>query len=331
MRSGTKLGLIGCGVWGRNLARVMARLGVLNWVTDLEPDSASQFAGDFGVASVSLNQMLAANDLDGIVVATPAATHDEMAVAGLAAGKHVYIEKPLSQSLDGAQATARAARAANRHVMTGHLLRYHPAFVALSKAFRDGAIGRLRHIHASRLVLPHQRNTNSVIFDLLPHDVSLVLALAQAEPHEIVCTGASLAASGFVDSLDASLTFTDGVTASLQCSRKNSFKEQRLVVSGSSGMLVFDDTRPWHHKLTLFQEIGMNGQSEPIMDSELGIGLPLLESEPLKSAMRAFVQVCETGLPALCDLDEALRVQSVLETLSLQCAEPEKRCEAVSH
>ena len=166
----TKIGLIGCGMWGQNLARNLAQLNVLAAVSDRYDDRAAEIATRFNNKNLDFDAILADPSIDGIVIATSAASHDKLAIAALQAGKHVYVEKPLSLTLVGATSIAEAAEKAGRQIMVGHLIRYHAAFCELQAQVSAGVIGQLRHIQANRLAMGRIRNTESVLFDLCPHD-----------------------------------------------------------------------------------------------------------------------------------------------------------------
>ena len=137
------IGLIGCGMWGRNLARNLAQLEVLASVADRHAKNATEFRLDFAAKTVDVDTLIQDQSIDGIVIATSAPSHDALAIAALAAGKHVYVEKPLALSLAGAKAIQDAAHSAKKQVMVGHLIRYHAAFLELQKQLADGAIGSL--------------------------------------------------------------------------------------------------------------------------------------------------------------------------------------------
>ena len=123
----TRIGLIGCGMWGRNLARNLAALGVLAGVADRYPDRAGDFAGEFGTSHVPVDELLAGHDLDGVVIASTAPTHAELACRALECGLHAYVEKPFALTLVEADRMAAAATRADKQLMVGHLIRYHDA------------------------------------------------------------------------------------------------------------------------------------------------------------------------------------------------------------
>ena len=311
----TKIGLIGCGMWGNNLARNLVQLEALVAVADRNAKAANDFASAFNVTAISVDAMIEHPNIDGIVIATGAASHDELALAGLIAAKHIYIEKPLSLSLTGAHAIRDAAKSAQRQVMVGHLIRYHAAFIELQERLSAGTIGSLCHVQANRLAMGRIRTTESVLFDLCPHDLSLILAIVGDLPNKIHCIGASHMTPGVVDFLTTFLGFDSGISAGMQTSWLSPFKEHRLTVTGSAGALVFDDTKPWPEKLTLFQDqMRLNGEHF-LIDRARPINLPLTQAEPLKSEMRAFIQSCHNNSPSPTDINEAVAVQQVLEAL----------------
>ena len=140
----SNIGLIGCGMWGRNLARNLSQLGVLADVADRAQTSAEEFAAQFDVTAKPIDALLRDADIIGIVLATSAPSHADLATRILDSGKHVFVEKPLALDLAGAEKIAAAAERNSRQVMVGHLIRYHAAFIELQAQVRAGAIGTLR-------------------------------------------------------------------------------------------------------------------------------------------------------------------------------------------
>ena len=310
-----KIGLIGCGMWGRNLARNLAQLDVLAAVADKYDDNAAEFAAQFSSQKRNYHDILADPTIDGVVIATSALSHDKLAIAALEAGKHVYVEKPLSLTLAGATNIANTAEKAGRQAMVGHLIRYHAAFCELQSQVDAGAIGTLRHIQANRLAMGRIRNTESVLFDLCPHDLSMILALAGSLPNKIHCAGSSHMTVGKVDYLSSFLGFENGLSAGMQTSWLSPLKEHRFTVTGTAGSMVFDDTKPWPEKLMLFQDtMRLNGEHF-IIDRASPVALPVAEAEPLKEEMQAFISCCQTGNAAASDIAEAMNVQIVLDQL----------------
>ena len=313
-----KIALIGCGMWGRNIARNLASLGALHAVCDHDHARASTFATQFDATALSLEAILSNSDISGVMIASNANTHKDLAIAAMNAGKHVYIEKPMALSLRDARAIHDCVDKTGCQVMVGHLIRYHPAFIALQDQLKSGAVGKLKHIQANRLAMGRIRNTESVLFDLCPHDLSLILALSETMPEKVICHGVSHITKGVVDILSTGLRFAGGLSAHMHTSWLSPYKEHRLTVTGETGSIVFDDTKPWSEKLTLYQDQITQSGSLFLIERASPLPLSVPESEPLKDEMRAFIALCDDGIIPPTSSQEALRVQQVLEEMQTQ-------------
>ena len=323
--------LIGAGLWGRHIARNLAGLGALKGICDHSHEQAAQIAASSGeaysgdtypVAVLSLDDILADPDIAGVAIATPAPSHHDIAIKALAAGKHIYVEKPLALSLAEATAIADAASAAGKHVMLGHLLRYHAAFIALDAAVAAGQIGALTHIRASRLAPGRIRATESALYDLCPHDLAMIHRLMRgAEPTHISCQMICHITPGVDDIVTADMGFANGVSASIQANWMNPVKVHNLTVIGDEAALVFDDTKPWEAKLTRYPMRIIRHDSAPDLERGEAVPIPITASEPLKDEMRAFLTMIETNTPPPSDIAEALYVQRLLERMENSTAQ----------
>ena len=160
--------------------------------------------------------------------------------------------------------------------------------------------------------------SESALFDLCPHDISMILGLVKQKPLSIKCQSASHITSFGGDIVSSSLKFSNGITAMMHTSWYSPYKEHRFVVIGDSGSIVFDDTQPLHKKLSHYKDkltdLGKTIKIERIDP----VFLPVRDGEPLKNEISAFIQVCETGKPAITDMEEALGVQQILSDMNLQ-------------
>lgn len=310
-----QISVVGCGMWGRNIARNCASLGLLHSVVDSNKERADEFAASFSCQALDFDAVCADKNIAGVMISASAAAHEALATAALQAGKHVFIEKPMALSLAAAKNINAAAIQNGREVMVGHLIRYHPVFQELLRQVENGAIGKLRHIQANRLAMGRIRNTESALFDLCPHDLSLILALTGCQPESVRCHGAAHITPGVADMLATGLGFANGITAGMNTSWLSPIKEHRLTVTGQSGSLVFDDTKPWSEKLTLFSDHIAQSGSLFVVERASPNYLPVTEDEPLKQEVRAFAQTCQTGMPALTNGAEGVAVQQVLEKM----------------
>ena len=238
------IALIGCGYWGKNLARVLHELDVLAVICDTDKAADDQAAA-FQVPRVaSVDRVLADDDVSAVVIATPAATHFAIVRAALEAGRDVFVEKPLALELSDAEQLKVLAEQSARILMVGHLLLYHPGFVRLKEIADQGVLGRLQYIYAHRLNLGKIRTEENILWSFAPHDISMILSLARAMPKEVRATGHCYLHGEIADITTTQLEFANGLRAHIFVSWLHPFKEQKLVVVGDEGMAVFDDTRP---------------------------------------------------------------------------------------
>jgi predicted dehydrogenase len=319
----TRIAVIGCGAWGRNLIRTCAELNVLGAVIDTDPAAAAREAAAWNVPAPSLDQALNDARLDAMVIAAPAPQHAALCRLALDHGKDVFVEKPLASDLAEAEALAAYVARSDRVFMVGHLLRYHPAFEALAAIVARGEIGALRYITASRLSLGRVRTHENAFLSLSPHDVSMILALAGAAPITVEATGGVFVTPGVADEVHADLVFpslqhSGGLHAHIAASWLSPFKEQKLVVVGETGALVFDDVRPWPEKLMRRDQTVTQAGSGPVASGGEPRFIALPVEAPLTREIRHFVQCCQTRHAPVTGIDEGVRVQRVIEQVQTQ-------------
>ncbi len=323
--SSERVAVLGCGYWGKNIVRTLAELGALEAIVDTDPQIAANLSHSFGVRSATFESALFDPKVTAVAIAAPAKLHFKLAMKALAAGKHVFVEKPIALEVTEAERLMQAARAASRVLMVGHLLHYHPGYQALREIVRSGQLGRLHYIYSNRLSLGKFRNDEDVLWSFAPHDVSMVLDLAGEEPEGVVATGVPLLRPRISDTCHLHLTFPSGLRAHIFVSWFHPFKEQRLTVVGERGAVVFDDVAPLDRKLIYFPySIERQGEA-PAPCARGSVPIAVRAGEPLKAEMQHFLECCRTGTTPHTDSAEGLRVLSVLKRGS---AAGEARCEA---
>lgn len=307
---------IGCGYWGRNLARNFHELGVLAGIVDGNPETAREQAGLYGVETCGLEACLADPQIGAIALATPAATHAALAQKALEAGKHVLVEKPLALTLKDAEAVIATAERCGKVLMVGHLLHYHPLFEALRGIVEQGQFGKLKRISSTRLSLGKLRTEEDVLWSFAPHDIAMVLALAGREPLNVLATGQSLVSQAFsdpalADRASLELDLGDGLLADITVSWWHPFKEQRLIVIGEKAMAVFEDSQPdWSRKLAVYEHgLDENGPA-PVKTEPAYVEIP--QDQPLRLECQHFIDCIKKGRTPLSDGHEGRRVLSVL-------------------
>jgi predicted dehydrogenase len=323
----TTVGVVGLGYWGPNLARNFDRLpdAELAWLCDASEDALERGAAAFPSArtTTELDDLLADDALDAILIATPVPTHAELATRVLAAGKHCFVEKPLGRSEQEAEAVVEAARAANRVLMVGHLLEYHPGVDRLAELVQSGELGDLRYIYSNRLNLGKHRQDENALWSLGAHDVSVILRLADEEPFECTAVGESYVKPGVEDVVFAFMRFESGLTAHMHLSWLDPHKERRFTVVGSKRMATFDDME-LERKLTVYDkgfDESYSSYGEYIARSGDVFSPRVSNEEPLRIECRHFLDCVRDGAEPRSGGESALRVVRVLERLQRSLVE----------
>jgi UDP-2-acetamido-3-amino-2,3-dideoxy-glucuronate N-acetyltransferase len=308
-----RVAAVGCGYWGKNLVRNFHDLGALAAVVDSDARVSTEFSARFGVAARSWSEILADQQIDAVVVATPAATHARYCLEALAAGKHVFVEKPLALNVAEAEDMVARAEQSGRILMVGHLLQYHPAFLKLKEVVADGRLGRIQYIYSNRLNLGKIRREENVFWSFAPHDISMILALADEMPERIFAIGACYLHKTIADTTMTYLVFASGINAHIFVSWLHPFKEQKLILVGDRGMATFDDGQPWPRKLCLFPHTIRWRSGLPEPEKAQAEPIALDEAEPLRLECQHFLGCLTNGARARTDGMEGLRVLRVLE------------------
>jgi len=327
------IAVIGAGYWGKNLVRNFSQLGVLKTVCDAEPHTREQIVKDYPdvAATDNFTSVLGDKDIQGVVIAAPAAQHFQLAQAALLAEKHVFVEKPLSLTYEDGEALVRFAAECGKILFVGHILNYHPAVIRLKAMVNEGTIGRVRYIYSRRLSLGKIRREENILWSFAPHDISVILGLVGEDPVYVDSVGSNFLHARIADVTMTNLKFPSGIGAHIFVSWLNPFKEQRLIVVGSDGMLVFDDTLPIEEKLLLYPHTinWKDGAPVPVKADSQAIDLSQIWEEPLKAECRAFLKAMETGQPPITSGEEGLRVLRILEISQRSLEEKEKAADQV--
>jgi len=307
-----KIAVVGAGYWGRNLVRNFAALGGLGAIVDPRPDIAGPLSQQFGAPVLDLDAALMAPEIAGLAVAAPAETHADIALAAFAAGKHVYVEKPMALTVADAERMLAASDKAGRALMVGHLLQYHPAFVTLLARVRAGDLGELRTAYSHRLSLGKTRLEENVLWSFAPHDVSMLLALFDAEPVRVSGAGGAFLTPGVEDEYRLDMRFANGARAHVFSSWMHPFKEHRLVVAGDKAMAVFEDSAKEGEKLRLYRHSFDKTRRPPEPAKAELEPIPFPKDEPLQQECAHFLECIATGKRPRTDGAEGLRVLRVL-------------------
>jgi predicted dehydrogenase len=316
-----RIGVVGLGYWGPNLARNFDGLPgcELSWVCDASEEARERLAPSLRDTRVTgdLDDLLRDPQLDAVALATPVPTHAELAVRVLEAGKHCFVEKPLAERVADAERAVEAARTAERVLMVGHLLEYHPGVLRLKEISDSGELGNIRYIYSNRLNLGVLREEENALWSLGAHDVSVLLALAGEEPCDVEARGESYMQPGIEDVVFCFLRFPSGLAAHLHLSWLDPHKERRFTVVGSRRMATFDDME-LERKVTVYdkgfdERAGSYGEYITRSGDTWSPRTP--NTEPLRAECEHFVACVRDGATPRSDGKSGLRVVRVLEAL----------------
>jgi len=309
------ISVIGCGYWGKNLIRNFYELNELSSVCDTSEELAGNFAKKYEVAALTFDEVLSSN-CKGVVIALPAFLHSEYAIKALEAGKHVYVEKPLAMNLEEADKMIVAANLNKRKLMVGHLLQYHPIFQKIKELCFGGEIGNINYIYSNRLSLGKVRSEEDVLWSFAPHDISMILSICNSEIKTIYCHSSKKLQNDISDSIICNMSFQNGLEAHIFCSWMNPFKEHKLVIVGTEGMIVFDDTLEWNKKLCLYRHVIDTTLSPPAIEKSEPDYVTVDEKEPLKEECSHFIDVVNNDIEPFTDGNEGKRVLNALNMAS---------------
>ncbi|MBV8522175.1 MAG: Gfo/Idh/MocA family oxidoreductase [Acetobacteraceae bacterium] len=242
--SGLDLAIVGCGYWGAKHVRVLSTANGVRTITLIEPNIAliRKLRRAFPAATICDGLEEALAHVDAVVIATPPQSHAELALTALRAGKHVLVEKPLATSLRQAQLVVEQARRSSAVLMVGHTFQFNPALRELRRRMRAGELGQIHYAHCARLNLGLYRSDVNVIWDLAPHDISILNFLLNSTPAAVGAWGASLTFGGVEDVAHIRLEYEDpSVTGYVHLSWLHPRKTRTVTVVGSKKMAVYDD------------------------------------------------------------------------------------------
>ena len=321
MTAPVRVGVVGLGYWGPNLARNVDRIpdAELAWCCDERAVARERLAAVHPHARFTgrLDDLLEDDALDAVVLATPVATHAALAVRVLEAGKHCLVEKPLAQSVADAERAVAAARANGSLLMVGHLLEYHPGVRKLKEIADAGELGEIHYIYSNRLNLGQLRADENALWSLGAHDIAVILLLAGEDPYELHAHGECYMRDDVEDVVFAFLRFPSGRAAHLHLSWLDPHKERRFTVVGSQRMATFDDM-DLERKVTVYDKgFDQSGTTYGEYITRAGdIYSPRVSNaEPLRLEVEHFVECVRSGATPRSDGESGLRVVRVLERL----------------
>ena len=308
--------MVGAGNWGKNHIRVLNELGVLGGIVDKDESKLEYFGELYEKVELfsSLNSALSSL-FDGYVVSTPAETHFDITRKIIENGHHVLVEKPLAMTVQDAEALKELASSKNVNLMVGHLLLFHPAILRIKRLINEKRIGKLQYIYSNRLNLGTVRTEENILWSFAPHDISVFQFLVGAFPSSLICEGGVFLQSEVHDTTMTVLKYPGNVVGHIFVNWLHPFKEHRLVVIGSKGMISFEDSSEekalylYNKKIDLVKgsPVVQDGNREKI-DYELKM--------PLTEELRYFVHHLNGDPLKVANVEHGIEVLRILETAS---------------
>lgn len=302
-----KIAVIGCGVWGRNIVRNFYNLNVLDIVCDLDESNLQKVREQYpGVKTTNdFNDIINNPEITAVAVVTPSHTHYKVVKAMLEAGKNVYVEKPISTVAQEAKDLTELAHQKGLVLMVGHLLLYHPAVNRLKMLIEENELGDIVYAQSDRLNVNFFKNDRSVMWDLAPHDVSMMSYVTGKDPLRVIAAvGCSSEQNDIMDITHITIEFEDGMVGQISDSWITPKKHVQLLVRGTKATAILDDTVQ-ENKLVIYDNFKK--------DTSQNISLDYLEIEPLKLECQHFISCCENGKKARSDGDNGFMVTTILE------------------
>ena len=318
-----KLAVIGCGYWGPNLVRNFIQSNKVKEVIccDLDQKRLARMKSLYPSVATTTNyeELLNMNDLDGVAIATPVRFHYAIAKDFLSKGKHVYVEKPFAHSYEAALELVKLAEEKNVKLMVGHTFEYTAAVNKIKEVVESGELGKILYISCIRVNLGLFQQDINVVWDLAPHDISIILYIMGEIPESVNCQGKAHFKNGIEDVATTTLNFKNGLIAFIHNSWLDPNKIRRTTIVGSRKMLVYDDIET-QEKIKIYDKgVEVPPYYDTFAEFQLSyrygdIYSPRIEDyEPLKKLSEHFLDCIQDGKTPHTDGQNGLRVVSILE------------------
>jgi predicted dehydrogenase len=319
-----KVGLIGCGAWGKNLLRNFANLPGCTLLTccDESPKQVEKLSPGYpGIKFTQDPKEIIENpNLDAVVISTPPAAHFELSRAAILAGKDVFVEKPLVLDVKEGEELVSLAEERKKILMVGHIMEYHAATLKLKEYIDQGELGRVYYLYSTRVNLGKVRDIENALWSFAPHDISMILFLLDKEPVSVTATGQCYLQKdkGIEDVVFMNMRFDDGVMAHVHVSWLDPHKERRLTVVGDKKMAVFDDTQSaekiWIYDKGVETKQDYNTYGEYLSLRFGDVVIPRIPAtEPLRAECQHFIECVQSRKAPRSDGRDGLRVSKVLD------------------
>ena len=299
--------VVGCGLWGRNIVRNFYNLGALYSVCDLDKENLKMIEELYSDVKTTsdFDGILANPEITAVCIITPSHTHFNLVKKAILAGKHVYVEKPISTTSKEAKELKELAEKVGVKLLVGHLLLYHPAVNRLKMLIAEGILGEIKYVQSDRLNINYFKNDRSVMWDLAPHDVSMIAHVTGKAPVRVInASGCASEFENICDITHLTIEFEDGVIGQVSDSWIHPQKRVSLLVRGTKATAILDDTIQ-EGKLKVYDNDKNNQKDIEVFD--------YLEIEPLKLECQHFLNCIENDKTPRSDGENGYMIVKILE------------------
>lgn len=313
MTNQKKICVVGGGYWGKNHIRTLIELNAFHSVVEKDSKNSTQLTKQFNKIKVyqNIEESLEDKSIDGYILATPAETHFDLAKKIIRLKKPVLVEKPFTLSVTEAQDLANLSERNNSAMMVGHLLLFHPAILKIKKLLIEGRIGKILYIYSNRLNFGKVRSHENVLWSLGPHDISIFQYLVGSFPKKIRVEGSAKIQKNVHDFAILNLRYKDNISGHIFLSWLNPFKEHKLVVIGSKGALVFEDSAK-NSPLKLYSGNYSLKNGLPLQKPNNVEEITFSSKEPLKEELKYFISNLESNSIKTADAENAVEVTKII-------------------
>lgn len=299
--------VVGCGIWGKNIVRNFYNLNALHSVCDLDTENLKKIKDLYPEVNTTsdFQSVLSNPDIKALCIVTPSHTHFKIVKSALLANKHVYVEKPISTSAKEAFELKEIAEKQGVKLLVGHLLLYHPAVNRLKMLIAQGHLGKIHYVQSDRLNINYFKNDRSVMWDLAPHDVSMIAHVTGAAPIKVLnAVGVASEFENIFDITHLTIEFENGIVGQVSDSWIHPQKRVTLLVRGEKATAVLDDTLQ-EGKLKIYDNKQGSANNIEVFD--------YLEIEPLKLECQHFLNCIKNDKTPRSDGENGYMIVKILE------------------
>jgi len=311
--------VVGAGYWGKNHLRTLNDLGVLSGVVESNSEVLERILNEYSDIKgfASIDESLIDDSFDGYTIATPAETHFDLAKKIILSKKHVLVEKPLALNIQDVEELISLSEKYSVKLMVGHVLLFHPAIRKIKEIIKSGVIGKLQYLYSNRLNLGQVRTEENVFWSLAPHDIAIFQYFTETYPLKIQANGSTFLQKGIPDSTLTQLEYKNNIKAHIFVSWLHPFKEHRLVVVGSDGMISFEDSIEGKPLKLYSKGIIFNNKIPEKVDGPVEL-INYKKKMPLTEELSCFIESFDGGNISSVDGFHALEVVRILVEASRQ-------------